>query len=67
MQLEHVAVIVEDYDSAIEFFTGSLGFELVDDSLAETNDGRPISECRSSRTALICTVPADAPLGSFAG
>jgi catechol 2,3-dioxygenase-like lactoylglutathione lyase family enzyme len=41
MHLEHVAVIVEDYDAAIDFFVGSLGFELVEDSSATTNDGRP--------------------------
>ena len=41
MHLEHMAVIVDDYDAAIEFFTGSLGFELVEDSPAQTNDGRP--------------------------
>jgi catechol 2,3-dioxygenase-like lactoylglutathione lyase family enzyme len=41
MHLELVAVIVEDYDSAIEFFVGALGFELVEDSPALTNDGRP--------------------------
>ena len=41
MYLEHVAVVVEDYDAAIEFFVGALGFELVEDSPALTNDGRP--------------------------
>ena len=41
MHLEHVAVIVEDYDAAIDFFVGRLGFELVEDSPATTNDGRP--------------------------
>jgi catechol 2,3-dioxygenase-like lactoylglutathione lyase family enzyme len=41
MHLEHVAVIVDDYDSAIEFFVGRLGFELVEDSPSLTNDGRP--------------------------
>jgi catechol 2,3-dioxygenase-like lactoylglutathione lyase family enzyme len=40
MRLEHVAVIVEDYDSAIDFFVGRLGFELVEDAPALTNDGR---------------------------
>jgi catechol 2,3-dioxygenase-like lactoylglutathione lyase family enzyme len=39
--LELVAIIVEDYDSAIDFFVGALGFELVEDSPSETNDGRP--------------------------
>ncbi|HEX6584969.1 MAG TPA: VOC family protein [Thermoleophilaceae bacterium] len=41
MQLELVAVIVEEYDSAIEFFVDRLGFELVEDSPSLTNDGRP--------------------------
>jgi catechol 2,3-dioxygenase-like lactoylglutathione lyase family enzyme len=41
MHVDLVAVIVEDYDPAIAFFTGVLGFELVEDSPASTNDGRP--------------------------
>jgi catechol 2,3-dioxygenase-like lactoylglutathione lyase family enzyme len=41
MQLELVAVIVEEYDSAIEFFVDRLGFELVEDSPSLTEDGRP--------------------------
>ena len=40
MHLEHVAVIVDDYDAAIAFYVGILGFELVEDSAAQTNDGR---------------------------
>ncbi len=36
-----IALIVDDYDPAIEFFTGVLGFELVEDSPARTTDGRP--------------------------
>jgi catechol 2,3-dioxygenase-like lactoylglutathione lyase family enzyme len=39
--LELVTLIVEDYDAAIDFFTGKLQFELVEDSPATTNDGRP--------------------------
>ncbi len=38
--LELVALIVHDYDAAIEFFVGVLGFDLVEDSPARTNDGR---------------------------
>ncbi|MGW4666170.1 VOC family protein [Streptosporangium sandarakinum] len=34
-------IIVEEYDPAIEFFTGILGFDLVEDSPSLTNDGRP--------------------------
>jgi catechol 2,3-dioxygenase-like lactoylglutathione lyase family enzyme len=42
MHLEHMAVVVDDYDEAIEFFVGALGFELVEDSPATTTgDGRP--------------------------
>lgn len=36
-----VAVVVEEYDPAIEFFVGALGFELVEDSAAVTSaEGR---------------------------
>lgn len=41
MHVEHVAIVVDDYDDAIAFFVGALGFELVEDSPATTNDGRP--------------------------
>ena len=41
MHLESVAIIVNDYDAAIEYFVGSLGFELIEDSSSLTNDGRP--------------------------
>jgi catechol 2,3-dioxygenase-like lactoylglutathione lyase family enzyme len=37
--LEHFTIIVDDYDRAIEFFTGALGFELVEDSPALTTEG----------------------------
>jgi len=39
--LEQIALIVDDYDRAIVFFVDALGFELVEDSPALTNDGRP--------------------------
>lgn len=41
MHLEHMALVVDDYDEAIDFFAGALGLELVEDSPALTNDGRP--------------------------
>ena len=41
MHLEHAALLVEDYDDAIEFFVEAVGFELVEDAAATTNDGRP--------------------------
>jgi catechol 2,3-dioxygenase-like lactoylglutathione lyase family enzyme len=41
MYLAQVAVVVDDYDLAIDFFVGALGFELEEDSPSLTNDGRP--------------------------
>ncbi|MEY9890320.1 catechol 2,3-dioxygenase-like lactoylglutathione lyase family enzyme [Catenulispora sp. MAP12-49] len=39
--LQLTAIIVDDYDEAIDFFTRALGFELAEDSPSTTNDGRP--------------------------
>lgn len=41
MRVDLVALVVDDYDPAIEFFVDVLGFELVEDSPSLTNDGRP--------------------------
>ena len=41
MHLNLVALVVNDYDQAIDFFVGVLGFELAEDSPSLTNDGRP--------------------------
>jgi catechol 2,3-dioxygenase-like lactoylglutathione lyase family enzyme len=41
MHLEQIAIVVEEYDAAIRFFVDALGFELVEDSPALTNAGRP--------------------------
>ncbi len=40
MHLELITIVVEEYDTAVEFFVGTLGFELVEDSPSLTNDGR---------------------------
>jgi catechol 2,3-dioxygenase-like lactoylglutathione lyase family enzyme len=40
VHLSLVAIVVREYDPAIEFFTGTLGFDLVEDSPSLTNDGR---------------------------
>lgn len=39
--LELVALIVREYDPAIDFFVRILGFELIEDVPATTTDGRP--------------------------
>ncbi|WFE67163.1 VOC family protein [Micromonospora sp. WMMD714] len=41
MRIDLVTLVVADYDPAIAFFTGILGFELVEDAPSLTNDGRP--------------------------
>jgi catechol 2,3-dioxygenase-like lactoylglutathione lyase family enzyme len=41
MRLDKIAIIVDDYDQAIWYFTYALGFDLVEDSPSLTNDGRP--------------------------
>jgi catechol 2,3-dioxygenase-like lactoylglutathione lyase family enzyme len=41
MHLGLAAIVVDEYDPAIEFFVGALGFELVEDSPAVTNAGEP--------------------------
>ncbi len=40
MEIAQVALIVDDYDRAIEFFVHVLGFDLVEDSPSVTGDGR---------------------------
>ena len=39
MHLDLIALVVTEYDPAIDFFTGALGFELVEDSPALTSGG----------------------------
>jgi catechol 2,3-dioxygenase-like lactoylglutathione lyase family enzyme len=40
-RLHLVALVVHDYDPAIRFFVDVLGFDLIEDTPATTNDGRP--------------------------
>jgi catechol 2,3-dioxygenase-like lactoylglutathione lyase family enzyme len=41
VHLSLVALVVSDYDPAIDFFVGTLGFDLVEDSPALTTGGQP--------------------------
>ncbi|MCX0271725.1 VOC family protein [Nocardia zapadnayensis] len=41
MHLELIAIVVAEYDSAIDFFVNTLGFDLIEDVPSLTNDGRP--------------------------
>jgi catechol 2,3-dioxygenase-like lactoylglutathione lyase family enzyme len=38
--LAHVSLLVRDYDEAIAFFTGSLGFQLIEDTPSIDRDGK---------------------------
>lgn len=38
--LAHVSLVVRDYDEAIEFYVGTLGFQLVEDSYQPEQDKR---------------------------
>lgn len=49
MSIELVSFLVDDYDVAIESFTGVLDFVLAEDSPSTTTDGRPkwwVGVCR---------------------
>lgn len=48
MHLELITIVVDDYDPAIEFFVGALGFELIEDSPALTT-----VECRPKRWVVV--------------
>ncbi len=41
MHVSLVALLVDDYDTAIDFFVGAVGFELIEDSPSLANDGTP--------------------------
>lgn len=41
MHLHLVALVVDEYDSAIDFFVDVLNFDLIEDISSLTNDGRP--------------------------
>lgn len=40
VRIDLATIVVDDYDRAVEFFVGALGFELAEDSPELTNDGR---------------------------
>jgi catechol 2,3-dioxygenase-like lactoylglutathione lyase family enzyme len=40
MNIELVTIVVDDYDRAIRFFVDALGFDLVEDAPAVTDDAR---------------------------
>jgi predicted enzyme related to lactoylglutathione lyase len=75
MRLDLVTLVVDDYDRAIEFFVNVLGFNLVEDSPARSERGRPkrwvVARPASAQTGIVLA-RADGPeklavLGNQAG
>ena len=73
MRLGLITLVVDDYDSAIEFFVNVLGFDLVEDSPSQSERGqskrwvvvRPAGAqrassgpCRRSKAASDCREPS---------
>ena len=71
--LAHIALVVRDYDEAIGFYVGTLGFELVEDSYQPEQDKRwvvvapPGSEGASLLLARASTPEQQAFVGNQAG
>ena len=61
--LELVTLIVRDYDPAIRFFVDVLQFDLVEDKLSLTNDGRPkrwvVVRPAGAQTGIVTAHPLD--------
>ena len=67
--IAHVALVVNDYDEAIEFFTNKLHFELVEDSYQPEQDKRwvVVAPPNSSGTSLVLARAANAEQELFVG
>ena len=60
--LAHIALVVRDYDEAIDFYVGTLGFELVEDSYQPEQDKRwVIVRPRGSGTTSLLLARASTP------
>ena len=65
MHIDQIALIVEDYDSAIAFYVDALSFELISDAPSLTNDGRPkrwVVVRPPNATTAILLAQADGPV-----
>ena len=67
--LAHVALIVRDYDEAIAFFVGKLGFELLEDSYQPDQDKRwvVVAPKGSSGFSILLARAANAHQAQFIG
>ena len=67
--LLHVALVVRDYDEAIDFFTGKLGFTLVEDRYVPEQDKRwvVVAPPGSTGTSLVLARPSNPGQEAFIG
>ncbi len=65
----HVALLVEDYDDAISFYTGQLGFTLIEDSYQPAQDKRwvVVAPAGSNGTSLVLARPSKPEHEGFVG
>jgi len=65
----HVALVVKDYDEAIEFYTQQLNFELIEDSYQAEQDKRwvVVSPPGSNGTTLLLAKASNTRQESFVG
>jgi catechol 2,3-dioxygenase-like lactoylglutathione lyase family enzyme len=70
-QLDLVALVVREYDPAIDFFVNVLAFELVEDTPSTTNDGRPkrwvVVRPRGGHTGLLLARADGEPQAAIVG
>lgn len=65
----HVALVVRDYDEAIAFYTGTLGFRLVEDTYQPAQDKRwvVVAPPGSGGTSLLLARASTAEQAAFVG
>jgi catechol 2,3-dioxygenase-like lactoylglutathione lyase family enzyme len=68
----YVALVVRDYDEALEYFTKSLGFSVVEDSTSKDRYGNEkrwvlVAPSGSTGTSLLLARPSTAEEASFIG
>jgi catechol 2,3-dioxygenase-like lactoylglutathione lyase family enzyme len=67
--LAHVAIVVRDYDEALAFYVGTLGFELIEDTYIAAQDKRwvLVAPPGSQGTQLLLARASDAEQSSRIG
>ena len=59
--LAHIALVVRDYDEALAFYVGKLGFELVEDIVQPEQDKRPSDPNGTTSRRWVTIRPPGAP------